>query len=215
MPDGSWVDLYTNEAVQTDGMWRSGQPNGEDLEECLSYDAYTGEFVDRACSNEEVLCFTCVWTKEPMYSLRGLCSNANVDTNFNLVPHLTYDKNIFFLGFVRSSILFSNEMKSWLIVEDKQKELFLSNATKPTNIIGVYTPDRSGNQLPIGMHSWNITGCQDQLMLKLTPVSSKHIQQKTSSFSTRVGWKAGGIEIKIISSSFHQSKNNTAIEVER
>ena len=164
-------------------MWRAGQPNGEDLEECLSYETDTGEFVDRACSNEEATCYTCVWTKEPLYLLRGLCSNAYIDTNFNLVPHLSYDKNIFFLGFVRSIIIFSDEMKSWLIVEDKQKDLFLDNTTKPQKIVGVYTPDRSGNQLPIGLHSWNITGCQDPLMLKLTPVSTKYLQPKFSNFS--------------------------------
>ena len=78
------------------------------------------------------------------------------------------------MGFIKNNIVFSQKQRSWLIVEDTSKDIFKlkSEGREPTKIVGVFKTDTMSNQMPIGMHLWNITECEGKRFLKLTPVSS-------------------------------------------
>mgnify|MGYP007045158184 CR=1 FL=1 len=64
-------------------------------------------------------------------------------------------------------------MNSWLIVKDQMDNLIKPDGTKePSNIIGAFQPNKFGNEIPIGMHLWNLTTeeCNGMVHLKLTGV---------------------------------------------
>ena len=66
----SWVDPYLNQVVDLDKMWRDGQPDGKNFEDCSKFDQKDGRFIDSICTNNEA-CFICAWNNEPTFSLRG------------------------------------------------------------------------------------------------------------------------------------------------
>ena len=107
--------------------------------------------------------------------LRGLCSKSQIDTQFVLRPEIEFDKNIFFYGLGKNSIIFDKEKNSWLIVEDNAYDLIgLENTSaRPKNILGTLWLDSSdSHHTPVGTHKWNLTDkCNNVLPLKLTSVS--------------------------------------------
>ena len=90
-----------------------------------------------------------------------------------MLPQYTYDGTIIFFGFEKTNIIFSQEMNSWLIVEDSIDDLLeTSNKRKPSKIIGTLTLDKMNNRVPIGKQFWNLTeNCKTIQFLKLTGVS--------------------------------------------
>ena len=125
---------------------------------------------------------TADWTKkESIFTLRGFCSGSRIDINMKsverdyvIIPNWTYNEQIFFFGFGQTNILFSHKMKSWLMVEDKQEDLFdgqRQQMNEPKKIVGIVKLNMMSNQLPVGLHLWNITDCEDPVLLKLTSVS--------------------------------------------
>ena len=123
-------------------------------------------------------CFVCSWRYQPLFTLRGLCSKSQIDTQFVLRPQLDYDKNIFFYGVGKNSIVFYKEKQTWLIVEDKDHELIepKNTLTRRKNILGTLLLDNSEKHnmdTPVGTQKWNLTECDSLLPLKLTSVSHK------------------------------------------
>ena len=153
-------------------MWLPGQPNGKDIEECLHIHSKSGLFIDRLCTSIKA-CFVCAWNHEPTFKLRGLCRGAKVDRDYVLVPQLTYGENVFFSGFYKNDILFSQKKNSWVIVEGRKDDLFqLSNTTKHQRIVGHLISAQNNNVMPFGLHLWNITECGGKTWAKLTSVSN-------------------------------------------
>ena len=172
--DGTWVDLNSNKIVDLEesGMWFKGQPNGQDLQNCTVFHVGEGKFTDTDCFKSS--CYICAWKNEPLFQLRGLCSNSYIDTLYALLPTKTYNESLLFFGLLRNNILYSQQINSWLIVEDKLKDLITPTSTKmPSKVLGVFQPDKYSNQLPVGTHLWNITdpNCKGRMSLKLSSVS--------------------------------------------
>ena len=168
--NGSWIDVYTKQNVDLNGMWLQGQPNGKNIQNCATFYGDTGRFLDETCSYKS--CSVCAWKNEPTFTLRGLCTNTLIDKYYVLLPKLTYNEHVFFFGFGDNNIVYSKKEKSWLIVRDLQSELFQVKIIKePKKIVGAFKPDRFSNQMPIGMQTWNITDCGGLISLKLSPVS--------------------------------------------
>ena len=169
--DGTWFDSNTDELINMEKMWRPGQPNGGNLQECALYHGEDGNYYDDQCSYKS--CFVCSWDKRPVFTLRGLCINSNIDIEYVMLPQYTYDGTIIFFGFEKTNIIFSQEMNSWLIVEDSIDDLLETlNTTKPSKIVGTLTLDKMNNRVPIGKQFWNLTeNCKTIQSLKLTGVS--------------------------------------------
>ena len=81
--DGTWFDSNTDELINMEKMWRPGQPNGGNLQECALYHGEDGNYYDDQCSYKS--CFVCSWDKRPVFTLRGLCTDSNIDMKYNSV----------------------------------------------------------------------------------------------------------------------------------
>ena len=105
--------------------------------------------------------------------MRGLCRNTKVDDKFFMLPQFTFSGNVFFFG-SHTNILYDDETRSWLIVEDKVQDLFKKDGPKlPLKIVGTLQLDKFfDHNMPVGQHLWNLTDrCNTILPLKLTQVS--------------------------------------------
>ena len=172
--NGKWIDMNTNKLVDMNPFWKSGQPNGKEFQKCAGYDLQTSKFWDLDCPLKN--CFVCVWEDEPLFHLKGLCKDSQIDMSYVLLPYQTYDDNFVFSGFDTTNIIFSELDNSWLIVEDKLAEIqkaVESNLAYEPKILGKFEPDKFGNQLPIGLKLWELTdeNCRKNVSLKLTVVS--------------------------------------------
>ena len=83
-PNASWINLDTNELVNMDANWALGQPNGQNLQECITYDLKNGVFYDEECSRKQ--CFACSWDHQPAFVLRGLCATTKIEKHYILLP---------------------------------------------------------------------------------------------------------------------------------
>ena len=174
MPNESWIDQ--NENITLDNsLWSPGQPNGGDIQTCSTYQISSGKYLDSSCLFKS--CFVCSWKNQPLFTLRGLCAKSEIDTQFVLRPQLDFDKNVFFYGVGKNSIIFDKEKNSWLIVEDKAHELIgpENTSARPKNILGTLWLDNSdSHHTPVGTQLWNLTDrCNSLLPLKLTSVSHR------------------------------------------
>ena len=168
---GNLINQISKEIVHLDHMWLPGQPNGQEMQQCIQFFANTGEFNDESCSYKT--CFICEWLKEPVFLLRGLCKATEIDEKYVLLSDVTYDDNLLFLGFGDYNILYHKAMNSWLIVTDLIDDLIKPEGMKePSKIIGAFQPEKFSNQMPIGRHVWNVTTaeCNGMVPLKLTGV---------------------------------------------
>ena len=105
--------------------------------------------------------------------MRGLCRNTKADDKFFLLPQFTFSGNVFFFG-SKTNILYDDETRSWMIVEDKTQDLFKTDGPKlPLKIVGTLQLDKSfDHNMPVGQHLWNLTDrCNKILPLKFTHVS--------------------------------------------
>ena len=172
MPNESWIDQNENITLDT-SLWSPGQPNGGDIQTCSSYNTNSGKYLDISCLNKK--CFVCSWKNQPLFTLRGVCAKSQIDTHFVLRPEIEFDKNVFFYGLGKNSIIFDKEKNAWLIVEDNAHELIgiENTSARPKNILGTLWLDISdSHHTPAGAHKWNLTDkCKNVLPLKLTSVS--------------------------------------------
>ena len=172
MPNESWIDQIENITLDS-GLWSPGQPNGGDIQTCTSYKINSGKYLDISCWDKK--CFVCSWKNQPLFTLRGVCAKSQIDTHFVLQAEIEFDKNIFFYGLGKNSIIFDKEKNAWLIVEDNYYDLIgLENTSaRPKNILGTLLLDsHDSHHTPVGTHKWNLTDkCNNVLPLKLTSVS--------------------------------------------
>ena len=174
MENEKWIDMNTNKLVDMQPFWKTGQPNGRELQKCAGYNLQTSKFWDIDCPLK--YCFVCIWEDEPLFHLKGLCKNSQIDIAYVLLPNWTYDGNFVFSGFDSTNIIFSNVNNSWLIVNDTLAEIqkaVESNLAYKPKILGKFEPDKFSNQLPIGLKLWELTDedCRKNVSLKLTVVS--------------------------------------------
>ena len=174
MENEKWIDMNTNKLVDMNPFWKTGQPNGRELQKCAAYNLQTSKFWDIDCPLK--YCFVCIWEDEPLFHLKGLCKNSQIDIAYVLLPNWTYDDNFVFSGFDSTNIIFSNVNDSWLIVKDTLAEIqkaVESNLAYKPKILGKFEPDKFSNQLPIGLKLWELTDedCRKNVSLKLTVVS--------------------------------------------
>ena len=170
--NGKWMDMYTNKLIDMNPFWKTGQPNGREFQNCTGYDLQTSKFLDLDCPLKN--CFVCFWKDEPLFHLKGLCKDSQIDMSYVLLPNWTYDDNFVFSGFDTTNIIFSKVNDAWLIVDNKLAEM-QKEVDSNLTILGKFEPDKFSNQLPIGLKLWELTDedCRKNVSLKLTVVSIK------------------------------------------
>ncbi len=97
--------------------WHPGQPNGGDLETCLTIHIInnTETVWDDDCE-ETHCCFACHFAHLPKVTLRGdICSNDRIDRDYFLV---TYKAAIFFRGFFGTVLQLDENGNQWELISD-------------------------------------------------------------------------------------------------
>ena len=61
-------------------MWFKAQPNGKDIQNCVTFFASSGQFIDESCSYKS--CSVCAWKNEPAFTLRGLDKCKSIDGHY-------------------------------------------------------------------------------------------------------------------------------------
>ena len=171
----SWINKNNNRIIDMKHLWNSRSPNGGDLEKCTGFVVNDCKYFDCPCNYET--CFICAWKDTPVFKLRGLCPNTDIDRKYVLLPEKTFGGNVYFWGLRSNNILFNQETNSWQIVKNLTDDIFKPGgiSTSSLDIVGTFHPDRSNTHyLPVGTHLWNMTekNCNKVLQLKLTQVST-------------------------------------------
>ena len=102
-----------------------GQPNGQNLQECITYDPFQRVFYDEECSRKQ--CFACSWDHRPAFVLRGLCANTDIEKRYILLPQKTFDGHVTLAGYERNSIIYryTPQIKNLHIVFSAKLRSFL------------------------------------------------------------------------------------------
>ena len=173
--NGSWINQIDNRIVDMEHLWNSRSPYGGNLFDCTGFHANDCKYYATTCKSKR--CFICAWKNSPLFTLRGLCANTQVDEQFVLLPEKTFGGNVFFFGVGKGNILFNQETSSWIIVKNKAEEIFKPGgiSADSLDVIGTYQHDWSHDiHLPVGAHFWNLTeNCNKVLQLKLTQVTNE------------------------------------------
>ena len=108
----SWINQNNNRIVDMEHLWAHREPNGGDLQKCSGFYSNDCKYYDDLCKSKT--CFICAWKDAPVFTLRGLCTNTQVDEQFVLLPEKSFGGNLFFFGIGYTNILFNQETRSWL-----------------------------------------------------------------------------------------------------
>ena len=164
---GEWINNSNQPYSSTQLKWAKGEPNGGGRQRCVVA-TKTYDFYDVFCNSKR--CPICKWTKNPVFFLKGLCPQSNIEYRFVLRINERYQGSLVFKGF-------SND---YYIVFDKNKQAYV--LAKSIRIKDQYRPISNDeiigvsfakyNSLPIGLQSWEINDgiCNQTVQLKFTSV---------------------------------------------
>jgi len=141
---GRWVSSESN-SVSPYLPWVPGQPNGGRHQACAEakFDKTTNSFLgynDLNCAKSK-RCFYCHLPSTRRFSLRGLCKQASVDSNYVAsFKAENFETRPLWKGYRSTEIVYSGERKEWMIRD-----------TSSEKIIGLY----NGSDIwPVGRKNW-------------------------------------------------------------
>ncbi len=158
--ENTWFNTNTMKkfpAKEANFTWQPGQPNGGDLQFCLTMHTSSGKKTiwDDNCLIHA--CFGCLFEDLPKVSLRGdVCSASKIDRSYFLV---TYKSAIFFRGFSGTRVELGEDRNSWKVLNDKDERIGYLEGEDPTT--------------PMGKGSWKFNDCStatNTSLLKVTKV---------------------------------------------
>ena len=99
---------------------------------------------------EGLHCTICNFTTMPRMTLRGICPNLEIDTNYILSLNQYHEGFLIFIGSSIFEIRFSKEGKAWQLVDITKEGVIAQTETSP--------------DYPIGIHRWIFTNntCADK-----------------------------------------------------
>jgi len=142
--EGRWVSSESN-SVSPYLPWIPGQPNGGRHQACAEakFDKTTNSFLgynDLNCAKSK-RCFYCHLPSTRRFSLRGLCRQASVDSNYVASFKVeNFETRPLWKGYRSTEIVYSGERKEWMIRDITSEK-----------IIGLY----NGSDIwPVGRKNW-------------------------------------------------------------
>ena len=132
--EGRWVNVVTGSLLAWDN-WDEGYPYNYTNYDCVEIEMDYLKFSDFDCS--VTYCPICQITEKKTFQLRGVCLESPVDKYFVMV------NTTLFLGYIQSSLIFSNVSERWEIVKTHNQTSVLA-----------YMESEPENNFPLGLHSW-------------------------------------------------------------
>ena len=84
--EGMFIDSDSNNLTLPGGLWRRGEPNGGDIENCVALNLKKMEFLDISC--EATLCGFCSFEAIHKLTLRGIIHKLNIDREYFWTRHI-------------------------------------------------------------------------------------------------------------------------------
>ena len=164
---GEWEDNSGHPYTSSQLKWAIGEPNGGGRQRCaIAKKPYL--FYDIFCNSKR--CPICKWTKNPVFFLKGLCPESNIEYRYVLRINKKYQGYLAFKGFSNDYfIVYDIKKQTYVLV----KSINFKNQSMPIDddkILGVYFGQ--SNSMPIGLRNWGIYDgvCNQTVQLKLTSV---------------------------------------------
>ena len=164
---GEWEDSSGKPYTSTQLKWAPGEPNGGGRQKCVVA-TKTYVFYDVFCNSKR--CPICKWTKNPVFFLKGLCPQSNIEYRYVLRINERYQGYLAFKGFSKDYfIVFDIKKQAYVLA----KSINFKNQSMPINddkIIGVFFGKSTA--MPLGLQNWGIYDgvCNQTIQLKLTSV---------------------------------------------
>ena len=126
--NGSWIIKNSDRIVDMKYLWNSRSPYGEDINKCTGFSANDGKYYATTCNTKQ--CLICAWKDSPLFTLRGLCTNTQVDDDYVLLPAKNFGGNVFgearhfflekyslsiFCGFIQKKLMFGCLSPAWTL----------------------------------------------------------------------------------------------------
>ena len=144
--EGQWVDYYTSDPVDINGVAR-GEPDGGREQNCAIAVTAWGGWQDWECqvNRGNILQCLCQSEGQMFLTMRGLCPDSNIDKYF--VPqNMEYDSQTLFRGLFKTIIEYDKANSVWHL-----KVLGVNSVT-------VATSDASEHSFLLGMSRWKVIG---------------------------------------------------------
>ena len=164
---GEWEDLHRKTLSSTRLKWHEGEPNGSGRQRCVvTTKEYT--FYDVFCYSK--FCHICKWDKNPVFFLKGLCPQSNIEYRYVLKINELYHGNLAFKGFSNDYYIVYDISKQTYVLA---KSINFEDQNIPIDddkIIGVSSS--GSNSMSIGVQTWKLNDemCNETIKLKLTSV---------------------------------------------
>ena len=152
-------DVGNDSSVVAFMPWELSQPNGQDLQQCVTLSFKTVQYTDIACDRE--FCCLCEFSGEVTFHLHGIPSENNeIDTSFIFVPEAQDANELKFTGYKRNQISWKSEDEKWFLLDKSklEKPIGYHNITQETVLIGMHdwilvpeenAVDQTEKQLPL------------------------------------------------------------------
>ena len=164
---GEWEDLHGKVLSSTQLKWYKGEPNGSGRQRCVvTTKEYS--FYDVFCYSK--FCHICKWAKNPVFFLKGLCPQSNIEYRYVLKINELYHGNLAFKGFSNDYYIVYDIRKQTYVIA---KSINFEDQNIPIDddkIIGVSSS--GSNSMSIGVQTWKLYDgmCNETIKLKLTSV---------------------------------------------
>ena len=152
-------DVGNDSSIAAFVPWELSQPNGQDLQQCITLSFKTHQYTDIACDRE--FCCLCEFSSEVTFHLHGIPSeNSDIDTNYIFVPEAQYANEMKFTGYKRNQISWKSEDEKWFLLDKSKidKPIGYHNITQEAVLIGMHdwillpeenAVDQKEKQLPL------------------------------------------------------------------
>ena len=160
---GNWID-QDGKSFPTELKWLASEPNGGILQKCTitSPMIYEYEAADVACESFSLACPICKWKQTPVFLLKGLCANFDIEYRYVLEIGDTFNEMLIFKGFNGLFILFDKDINRWIVSR--------TTNTKDAKSMIAMQVDKQNS--PIGLRDWKMMDddCQGVMPLKVSSV---------------------------------------------
>ena len=136
-------DLFDQQRGVAYLPWMSSQPNGRNIQQCVTFELGTDKYSDSNCDSQ--YCSLCQFEGHVDFQLHGLHEKSVIDRHYNFVPENQESVGLTFFGDRTTKI-------SWIYTENRWE---ISDTSFDPPMLGYY--DLSRPEVIVGKFTWSLT----------------------------------------------------------